>query len=320
MTVFSHLLSSAGSISDYYDGNTSGPGPMHIVGDSAWQYTDNDEYADTDTWTQKTDFPTHSGGGRGYSCACTIGWKGYLFLGSSTLDTYQEFTDEYDDTDTWTGKTDHPTPKYNAMCATVSRKAYVHGGFVSGLKECHEYDPDTWTAKNEMPYPESGGSPYGVHDHTENSKAGDIFIVGGRADAAHFEGLIIHNVSGDSYSLGPDYPAPTRWKHDALAVRSKIYVMFGEDDAPTYNTLNDCDELTTSGYSWASKTDAPVDRESTAAAGMNEIGYCVGGAGGSTAWVRNDEYNPSTDNWTNKTDCPSPGHTWGTGFTLNQTK
>lgn len=94
--------------------------------------------------------------------------------------------EEYDPaTDTWTKKTDMPTPRSSIATAVVNGKIYVIGGWDGGrpVSTVEEYDPlaNRWKKKADMLTPRGGVSTSVVN--------GKIYAIGGSKNQGVFAGV-----------------------------------------------------------------------------------------------------------------------------------
>ncbi|MCK9422692.1 MAG: hypothetical protein M0Q38_08845 [Bacteroidales bacterium] len=100
---------------------------------------------DTDSWTNKTDFP---GAGRWGALGFAIGNKGYVGGGADASSTFPQDFYEFDPSnDTWTKKADLPNIFYCESSFVIGNKGYFINKFNS---EVYQYDQvtNTWTTKN----------------------------------------------------------------------------------------------------------------------------------------------------------------------------
>ena len=113
----------------------------------------------TDTWTRKADIPTLR---HNFSISVVDG-RIYVIGGSIPVD--NEFrplstVEAYDPaTDTWTRKSDMPTPRGFLSTSLVNGKIYAIGGWdgINPISTVEAYGPQTdiWTRKVDMPTPRS---------------------------------------------------------------------------------------------------------------------------------------------------------------------
>jgi len=213
---------------------------------------------------------------------------GYVFGG--TDGSVLQDTDEYIP-DTWTNKTDMPTPARSDLAAsTIGSSGYIYGGNSSPtwLADTDEYTPDSWASKTDMPVPARGR----LASSTISSSG---YVYGGVGAALYQD---TDEYTPDSWANKTDMPTPARYYLAASTIGGSSYIYGGYGTA----SLRDCDEYTPDA--WANKTDMPTpDRYRLAASTIGSSGYVYGGA--SIGYLQDcDEYTPDT--WTNKTDMPTP--------------
>lgn len=219
---------------------------------------------------------------------------GYVFGGYAPPSTAVYDTDQYVP-DTWTAKTDMPSPNRAEMPAcSLSLKIYIFGGYRTAfLSDTDEYAPDTWTGKTDIPSPaRATHSAFGV-----NNKG---YIAGGLGGGNWLTQVDEYNP--DTWTGKTGMPSPVRGLHTAFGINSKGYVAGGYNGS----YLQDLDEYDPD--TWASKTNMPTPaRARFAACALNEKGYVFGGMGGGSPFADTDEY--ISDTWTSKTDAPGPNKT-----------
>lgn len=269
--------------------------------------SDNDEY-NPDTWTAKTGLPDYS---RDKLSATNVEWKGYAFAGEIMMglrvDTYEYDTND----DVWASKTDMPSPGRTFLASTtVDSKCYVFGGqddageIGNMLRDTDEYDTsDSWTSKTDTPAP----GRYGLSASTILS-AGYIF--GGSISGATYL-QDTDKYDPDAWTSQSDMPSPGRERFAATTVSNKIYAFAGIASGPTF--LTDTDEYDPD--SWTSKSSVYSPGRGACGGGhVGSKGYLCGGDSTSSdldGWLQdNEEYNPSEDSWSAKTDMPSPARKW----------
>jgi hypothetical protein len=231
------------------------------------------------------------------------GLKGYVFGGhvSGAIDD----NDEYDP-DTWTSKTNVPSPaRYGSGCAVISAKAYLAGGN-GPIADNDEYTVDSWASKTNMPSPARNYARGG----TINSKA--YFGTGASSGSTLLADMDEYVV--DSWTSKTDAPAPGRREPGWFVLSEKYYLAYGLIYSGGSNTyLLDVDEYTVD--TWTSKSDAPsparVAGSSTVVIGK---GYVWGGYNNSFL-QDNDEYSPAASTWTSKANL-SRIESSGTSFYL----
>lgn len=222
--------------------------------------------------------------------------KGYIYNGYGALN-YLQDCDEYDpEADTWTSKTDTPSPaKTLGMASSIDNKGYTYYGGIAAspwyIQDTEEYDPilDTWANKTNGPSPEraSGGAS------TMNDKG---YVYGGtRAEQDCDE------YTPDTWANKTDISTP-RTGIAASPINNKGYIYYGY----SLTWVLDTDEYDPTLDSWVNKSNAPspIRRDRPTATTIDNKGYVIAGSSSPIYLQDCDEYDPDT--WTSKTDCPSP--------------
>ncbi len=209
--------------------------------------------------------------------------NGYIYGGTHGTSTYLRDCQEYTP-DTWTTKSDMPTPGRALLAAsTIGSSGYVYGGYSGAavLQDCDGYVPDTWTIKTNMPAP----ARYGFGASTIGDSG---YVYGGQGAFYDCDQYI-----PDAWGSKTNIPSAQRY-HAASTIGSSGYIYGG-------NQLQGCSEYTPD--TWTTKSDMPLPgRQYLAASTIGSSGYIYGGA---TPYIQDcDEYTPDT--WVSKTDMPAP--------------
>lgn len=243
----------------------------------------------------------------------------YLFGGDDDGPPTFQDTDQYDP-DTWTSKTNMPTPGRSKPAAannggggTSTTAAFLMGGDGGNLagyltdNDRYQKTDDTWTSRTSIP--SAGGARSGSVAIPGILAAGGaaVYLMGG-FDGSEFDRTEEYAIT-DTYTNKTDLPSPARQSFAGAQIDStnKLYIYGGGSP-----DQRDTEEFTISTNAWASKTDMPApDRFQHAGSGLNNsgtgtansAGYSVGNAGATDQ--DNDEYDPDT--WTSRADMLSPG-------------
>ena len=254
--------------------------------------------ATTDSWTSKAKLPQKLCG----ATASTVNGKIYVIGGSTSvlglgdqgLGEVVKTVYEYNPvSNSWTRKSDIPTPLEAAVAGVVDGKIYVIGGcpfkFTSSYNSVYEYNPatDTWVKKSDMPTARCMASATTVD--------GKIFVFGGVANlnVTAFSAVEVYDPSADSWALKGPMPVP-KTAHASCTVDGNIYIISGgermgtiSDDVLEYNPASD---------SWAARTSIPVPRVAPAACSIGGKIYIIGGLDLSNTRLSTvEEYNPALD-------------------------
>jgi len=213
----------------------------------------------------------------------------YIFGGFSSANISD--CDQYTP-DTWTSKTDIPSPARREFTATdIGSSGYVFSGFASAeISDCDQYTPDTWTSKTDMPSP--------ARQLASSTRIGSNgYVFGGEVNTAEISDC--DQYTPDTWTSKTDMSSPARQGHVAIRIGSSGYIFGGTSNS---SNISDCDQYTPD--TWTSKTDmtSPA-RKLASATNIGSSGYIFGGFA-STNVAYCDQYTPDT--WTSKTDMPSP--------------
>ncbi len=209
--------------------------------------------------------------------------------------------------DTWTQKTDMPTPRWAHSAAVVDDKIYVIGGvssetsFLNGkpISAVEEYDPatDTWTRKADML------ASRGYVDPSPPVVDGKIYLIGGgKSGLARVD---IYDPATDTWSRGADMPTP-RNNVATAAWDGKIYAFGGltgtlGSSASTVNVTQVYDPNTDT---WTNAAPMPRGVWGHSANVVDDKIYVIGGAAATNALRIVQVYDPQTDMWTNANPIP----------------
>jgi N-acetylneuraminic acid mutarotase len=245
----------------------------------------------TDTWTQKADMPTSRitstcvvdgkiyaiGGEKTHKRRIGPGW-GHDLIDLSTVEMYDPATD------TWTQKSDMPTPRSASTCV-VDGKIYAIGGTAANRKQwrldtVEVYDPatDTWAKAKKMNHVRSGAA-ISVVD-------GRIYVMGGTGwpqipfhPGPFLSSMEVYNPKTNQWREIGDMPA-AKSSHTASVINGKIYVI-GEffrgngRDIKYFKTIEIYHPET---GRWTQKPDMPVSKFGHAAEVINGKIYILTGA------------------------------------------
>ena len=186
----------------------------------------------------------------------------------------------------------------------AAQQLFFFGSRFDG-KETDQYDPDNdiWQAKTDRSvdrYWASAASPGG---------SDGINVFGGGVNT--FNDSVQDNAlwgTGLSYSTKTDMPSPPRQGHMAVGSYGDYAYCFGGKNFLTITVLSDNDRYSETGDSWLGRQAVPSPARLAGAAGHPYLGsyYYTGGDtvnySQGFATGDHDEYDPSGDSWTAKTD------------------
>lgn len=187
-------------------------------------------------------------------------------------------------------------------CACCAEGDYVHVYYGGSTLHNDRYDEvsNSWSALADATGPNRTSPGFGATIATE------IYAFGGVSTASLLD---TEEYTPDSWTGKTDMPAPARAVMPAPVVSGAAYLFGGTQDLPATTYLLDCDEYAPD--TWTSKTDLPSpDRTGCAGASIGSAAYCAFGVRSpfvpGTALTDNDEYTPSGDSWSARTNGPSP--------------
>ena len=237
----------------------------------------------TDRWMQKANMLTPRWG----PSTSVVNGKIYAIGGdenpSGNGNSPSPMVEEYDPlTDTWTAKTDMPTPRWLLSTSVVEGKIYAIGGSIRGgnpnltVSTVEEYNPltDTWTLKTPMPTRRNSFSTSVVN--------GDIYTISGYDGASAIDPVEVYNPKTDTWTRKNVAPTPRgNLPLHAPVVNGKIHVIGGWDGEPL-STVEVYDPATDR---WMQKANMPTPRFGLSTSVVNGEIYAIGG------WVVGDVSN-----------------------------
>jgi N-acetylneuraminic acid mutarotase len=285
---------------------------IYVIGGSVDAYTSTsvvEAYdAPTDSWTRKADLPQELCG----TVAGTVNDKIYVIGGSTSVLGEGYVVDnvyEYDPvSNSWTRKSNIPTPLAYASAAVVNGKIYVIGGGsfggVSAYNSVYEYNPaaDTWKKKSDMPTARFLGSATEVD--------GKIYVFGGGTTLTgeSFSTVEEYDPSADTWSVKGPMRIP-RAAHASSAVDGNIYLLSGGERAGS--VYADVRQYNPTLDTWAVMTSIPTPRVGLAACSFGEKIYTIGGMDiSNTRLTTVEEYTPAS-NATNVAESNNAGSPMG---------
>lgn len=166
---------------------------------------------------------------------------------------------------------------------------------------------DSWLSRASMPTPRSGAAAAVID--------GKIYVIGGYSRDDVFALNECYDPETDIWTTMSPMPYP-RSGAFAAVVEGKIYVIGGVDATLTLLSRNEMyDPL---ADAWTTMASMPTPRAAPCAGVVDGKIYVIGGTGGdtialgnSTSLVKvlssaNEEYNPLTDTWMQKSPMPTP--------------
>ena len=258
-------------------------GKVFVIGGSA--QLEMDEFGDmslstvemydskTDTWEPKSEMPTARSGvsvsvvdGKIYAIGRSKIKKIQIPRGFRSEGEELATVEMYDPvTDTWTQKTDMPTPKKTMTCV-VDGKIYAVGGWLNTneqpqLETVAVYDPttDTWAKAQSMNHARCSAAIDVVN--------GEIYAIGGLGHSqiedqldVYLSSVEVFNPKANQWRERTEMPAP-KALHTASVINGKIYVIGGyftkDNEFKKLSTIEIYDPATDR---WTQEQDLPVGK------------------------------------------------------------
>jgi N-acetylneuraminic acid mutarotase len=218
-------------------GGLSGPYPLSIV-----------EVYDpaTDIWdTTRAPMQTP----RSDVAACTVNGKIYVIGGTtqnSTIFAGTGIVEEYDPvTNSWTRKTDKPTPGWGLRACVLEGKIYITGGNVqypsiSAVVEVYDPVKDEWNMeRTKMPEPK--------YSHSICAFNGNIYSFGGWNNCSTgpmYKKVQVYNPIADQWFQKTDMPFAIG-ELSAVTAENKIYIIGGTSTLHPFKCINNVYEYDT---------------------------------------------------------------------------
>jgi N-acetylneuraminic acid mutarotase len=205
--------------------------------------------------------------------------------------------------DTWTRKTNMPTPRALISTSVVDGVIYAIGGGTgpySDFSTVEAYDPktDTWTTKINMPTPRAGLSTCAVD--------GIIYAIGGHWSPG-LATVEAYNPVTDNWTSKT--PMPTSRGFLSVSVVDGIIYAIGGCKDITGIGLSNVEAYDPKTDTWTEKAPMPTARLLLTTCEVDGIIYAIGGASnftpGASTLKTVEAYDPATNTWTEKTDMPT---------------
>jgi N-acetylneuraminic acid mutarotase len=214
--------------------------------------------------------------------------------------------------DTWATRSSMPTARQRLGAAVSSDgRIYAIGGYNGSwpmLTTVEEYDPttDTWTTRASMP---TSRENMGV----VAASNGKIYAIGGY-DGDALDAVEEYDPTTDTWTTRTNMPTARSGMGVVAASNGKIYTFGGSDGSGFVATAEEYDPATDT---WTTRASMPTARFNLGAAeaGNGKI-YAVGGwkDWDASYYVGIDtveEYDPTADTWTTRTNMPTKRHGLG---------
>jgi N-acetylneuraminic acid mutarotase len=205
--------------------------------------------------------------------------------------------------DTWTRKTNMPTPRALISTSVVDGVIYAIGGGTgpySDFSTVEAYDPktDTWTTKINMPTPRAGLSTCAVD--------GIIYAIGGHWSPG-LATVEAYNPVTDNWTSKT--PMPTSRGFLSVSVVDGIIYAIGGCKDVTGIGLSNVEAYDPKTNTWTEKAPMPTARLLLTTCEVDGIIYAIGGAStftpGASTLKTVEAYDPAANTWTEKADMPT---------------
>jgi len=246
-------------------------------------------------WVRVSDL---DGKPRSNASAFVVNGKGYLTGGYDGEYYYNDLWSYDPDANSWTQKADFPGVKRSsAVGFATTSYGYVGTGYdgLNKLNDFYKYDPssNSWAQIADFP----GTGRYAALAFGVGSKG----FVGTGYDGSELKDFYKYDEATSSWSSIVSLGGSKRRDGAAFVINGIAYVGFGTNNN---SLVADFWAFDPSAETWTRKADTSNDddtqnRASTAAFSANGLGYV---STGSVSGVTNStwEYNPSTDDWTER--------------------
>ncbi len=205
--------------------------------------------------------------------------------------------------DTWSGRTEKPTPVRFARAALIGEKIYVPGGETPNGKlteRLEVYDPrmDSWQQSVALPLP--------LSEYALAAFEGRLYLFGGWTGSEVSDRLFIYDPQENTWSEGAALPEALRGAA-AVAVGSKIYVLGGSDGQQIFDTAHVFypNRAAAGETAWEQRAPLPDGRAGLAAVALGDNIFIAGGTGPNgeddLSVLR---YNETTNTWEQVSDAP----------------
>ncbi len=258
-------------------------------------------------WTQKADF---GGIERNYGVGFSIGTKGYIGTGSTTVSTFKKDFWEWDQTtNTWTQKADFGgIERWGAVGFSLDGKGYLGTGYNSKtggvLQDFWEYNPSTnaWTKKADF-----GG---GKRTQAVGISIGDKGYIGTGWNGTQItKDFWEYNPSTNAWTKKADFGGAARQSSAGFSIGTKGYIGTGTVEGAT----KDFWEYDPLINIWTRKADfGGTARHGAVGFSIGWNGYIGTGSSTKDFW----QYNPSTNAWTKKADFGGGIRVGSVGFSI----
>jgi N-acetylneuraminic acid mutarotase len=205
-------------------------------------------------------------------------------------------------------------PVCGSAAFAIGNYAYIVSGTDGNqvIHQVYQYDSttNTWTRKNDFP----GTARLDTCGFSIGTRG---YVCLGSDNNVNLADIWEYDPQTDGWTQKTDFPGSARLLATVLVINQKAYVIGGYA-AEGYKT--DVWEYDPQSDTWTRKNDFPgTARSSAAGFVIGNKGYVGTGILTATGWSTTQElweYDPQTDQWTQKTNFPGTGRGYAQGFTL----
>ena len=195
----------------------------------------------------------------------------YLIGGSTDTSKLKSNLEYNIDRNTWSIKTDMPTPRDFLSSTEVNNLIYCIGGADASYlntNECYNPSTDTWTTKTSM--------TESLSYSTSSTIGNNIYIVGGRNDTTFYWGSnCCYDTLTNTWSDKTSLPSGSgRSGHSSVVIDNKIYIIGGLTSSGVSNSIERYDANTDS---WSTIYNMPVSLQLLSTESYGDKIYIIGG-------------------------------------------
>ena len=195
----------------------------------------------------------------------------YLIGGSTDTSKLKSNLEYNIDRNTWSIKTDMPTPRDFLSSTEVNNLIYCIGGADASYlntNECYNPSTDTWTTKTSM--------TESLSYLTSSTIGNNIYIVGGRNDTTFYWGSnCCYDTLTNTWSDKTSLPSGSgRSGHSSVVIDNKIYIIGGLTSSGVSNSIERYDANTDS---WSTIYNMPVSLQLLSTESYGDKIYIIGG-------------------------------------------
>jgi N-acetylneuraminic acid mutarotase len=262
-------------------------------------------------WIKRADY---KGAARGGAVSFTIGEDVYLGLGYAKGEYFSSFYKYNSTNNGWTLETPFPaeaTLRREAVAFSINGKGYVGLGvdeFNVRLNDFWEFDPvaKTWTkleGEKEFPGSKRQGAVAFAFDDVVYVGTGNGFLDGeDRNDLADF-----YEFDGSTWTENETYGGSKTSDATTFVIGTKAYLVSGN------NNLDNVWEFNSETKAWKQMKDIDRDEHSEDVQRVHAVSFVIDGLGYISTGVNGLgserevwEYNPTKDDWREKTELEAP--------------